>query len=53
MVGRRRHHRAPRVGVRLQVRGRDVAEGAFHDGLVSRYEATYTDIVEHNRIVTT
>ncbi|MCU1688854.1 MAG: hypothetical protein JWN61_1328 [Pseudonocardiales bacterium] len=33
--------------------GRDVAEGRFHDGPVSRYEATYTDIVEHVRIVTT
>ena len=33
--------------------GRDVAEGAFHDGPVSRYEATYVDIVEHVRIVTT
>src|SRR5829696_2568213 len=31
----------------------DVAEGKFHDGPVSRYEATYTDIVEHVRIVTT
>ena len=33
--------------------GRDVAEGKFHGGPVSRYEATYTDIVEHSRIVTT
>jgi uncharacterized protein YndB with AHSA1/START domain len=33
--------------------GRDVAEGKFHDGPLSRYEATYTDIVEHVRIVTT
>jgi uncharacterized protein YndB with AHSA1/START domain len=33
--------------------GRDVAEGKFHNGPVSRYEATYTDIVEHVRIVTT
>jgi uncharacterized protein YndB with AHSA1/START domain len=33
--------------------GRDVAEGQFHDGPLSRYEATYTDIVEHVRIVTT
>src|SRR3954470_15564812 len=33
--------------------GRDVAEGKFHDGPVTRYEATYTDIVEHVRIVTT
>jgi uncharacterized protein YndB with AHSA1/START domain len=37
----------------FRVGGRDVAEGAFHDGPVSRYEATYTDIVEQNRIVTT
>ncbi|MCU1469322.1 MAG: ATPase [Glaciihabitans sp.] len=35
------------------VGGRDVAEGKFHNGPVSRYEATYTDIVEHARIVTT
>jgi len=37
----------------FRVGGRDVAEGAFHDGPVSRYVATYTDIVEHSRIVTT
>ncbi|KAA0021749.1 SRPBCC domain-containing protein [Antrihabitans cavernicola] len=37
----------------FRVGGRDVAEGKFHDGPVSRYVATYTDIVEHNRIVTT
>jgi uncharacterized protein YndB with AHSA1/START domain len=37
----------------FRVGGRDVAEGTFHDGPVSRYEATYTDIVEHQRIVTT
>jgi uncharacterized protein YndB with AHSA1/START domain len=37
----------------FRVGGRDVAEGKFHDGPVSRYEATYTDIVEHVRIVTT
>jgi len=37
----------------FRVGGRDVAEGAFHDGPVSRYEATYTDIVAQNRIVTT
>ncbi|MGC5246347.1 SRPBCC domain-containing protein [Gordonia sp. DT219] len=36
----------------FRVGGRDVAEGIFHHGWVSRYEATYTDIVEHNRIVT-
>ena len=36
-----------------RVGGRDVDEGTFHDGPVSRYEATYTDIVEHVRIVTT
>lgn len=37
----------------FRIGGRDVAEGKFHDGPVSRYVATYTDIVEHNRIVTT
>lgn len=37
----------------VRVGGRDVAEGKFHNGPVSRYVATYTDIVEHNRIVTT
>lgn len=37
----------------FRVSGRDVAEGRFHDGPVSRYEATYTDIVEHVRIVST
>ncbi|GAB3600717.1 SRPBCC domain-containing protein [Microbacterium tumbae] len=37
----------------FRVGGHDVAEGAFHDGPVSRYAATYTDIVEHVRIVTT
>ena len=37
----------------FRVGGRDVAEGRFHDGPLSRYEATYTDIVEHIRIVTT
>ena len=37
----------------FRVGGRDVAEGRFHDGPLSRYEATYTDIVEHVRIVTT
>lgn len=37
----------------FRVGGLDVAEGTFHDGPVSRYEATYTDIVEHVRIVTT
>jgi uncharacterized protein YndB with AHSA1/START domain len=37
----------------FRVGGRDVAEGRFHDGPVSRYEATYTDIVENVRIVTT
>lgn len=37
----------------FRVGGLDVAEGRFHDGPVSRYQATYTDIVEHNRIVTT
>jgi uncharacterized protein YndB with AHSA1/START domain len=37
----------------FRVGGRDVAEGTFHDGPTSRYVATYTDIVEHVRIVTT
>jgi uncharacterized protein YndB with AHSA1/START domain len=37
----------------FRVGGRDIDEGAFHGGPVSRYEATYTDIVEHDRIVTT
>ncbi len=37
----------------FRVGGRDVAEGKFHRGPVSRYEATYTDIVEPVRIVTT
>ncbi|GAB2456913.1 SRPBCC family protein [Jatrophihabitans fulvus] len=37
----------------FRVGGRDVAEGKFHDGPVTRYVATYTDIVEHDRIVTT
>ncbi|MCZ2404820.1 SRPBCC domain-containing protein [Paenarthrobacter sp. Z7-10] len=37
----------------FRVGGRDVDEGTFHGGPVSRYEATYTDIVEHVRIVTT
>src|SRR3954465_15154838 len=37
----------------FRVGGRDVAEGTFHNGPVSRFEATYTDIVEHVRIVNT
>ncbi|KHL17752.1 uncharacterized protein YndB with AHSA1/START domain [Mumia flava] len=37
----------------FRVGGHDVAEGKFHGGPLSRYEATYTDIVEHVRIVTT
>lgn len=37
----------------FRVGGRDVAESRFHDGPVSRYVAHYTDIVEHERIVTT
>src|SRR3954469_17278779 len=37
----------------FRVGGRDVAEGKFHDGPVSRFECTYTDIVEPARIVTT
>jgi uncharacterized protein YndB with AHSA1/START domain len=37
----------------FRVGGHDIAEGTFHNGPTSRYEATYTDIVEHVRIVTT
>lgn len=37
----------------FRVGGRDVAEGTFHDGPNSRYEAVYTSIVERQRIVTT
>lgn len=37
----------------FRVGGQDVAESRFHGGPVSRYQATYTDIVEHHRIVTT
>lgn len=37
----------------FRVGGRDVAEAKFHNGPLSRYEATYTDIVELVRIVTT
>ncbi|MGO2520979.1 MAG: SRPBCC domain-containing protein [Microbacterium sp.] len=37
----------------FRVGGRDIDEGKFHNGPLSRYEATYTDIVEHVRIVTT
>jgi uncharacterized protein YndB with AHSA1/START domain len=37
----------------FRIGGRDVAEGKFHDGPVSRYVATYTDIVDRVRIVTT
>ncbi len=36
----------------FRVGGVDVAEGTFHDGPVLRYRATYTDNVEHVRIVT-
>jgi uncharacterized protein YndB with AHSA1/START domain len=37
----------------FRVGGHDVDEGTFHDGPVTRYEATYTDIIEQVRIVTT
>lgn len=37
----------------FRVGGTDVAEGTFHDGPLSRYAATYTDIVEEERIVVT
>lgn len=35
----------------FKVGGRDVNEGRFHGDVVSRYVATYTDIVEKERIV--
>lgn len=37
----------------FRVGGRDVDEADFHGGPRSRYESVYTDIVEHNRIVST
>jgi uncharacterized protein YndB with AHSA1/START domain len=37
----------------FRVGGVDIAEGRFHGGVVSRYVATYTDIIVNNRIVTT
>jgi uncharacterized protein YndB with AHSA1/START domain len=37
----------------FRVGGRDLAEGKFHNGPVSRFECTYTDIVEQSRIVNT
>ena len=37
----------------FRVGGHDVAEATFRGGPVSRFEATYTDIVEHVRIVNT
>ena len=37
----------------FRVGGRDVDEGTFHDGLVSRYEATYTNTLKHVRIIPT
>ena len=37
----------------FRVGGRDVAVGKFHNGPLSRFEATYTDIIEHVRIVNT
>lgn len=36
----------------FRVGGLDVDEARFHNGVLSRYEARYTDIVEHTRIVT-
>ncbi|WP_230855009.1 hypothetical protein [Arthrobacter terrae] len=36
----------------VRVGGRDIAKGKFHNGPVSRYEATDTGIVEHSRIAT-
>lgn len=35
----------------FRVGGTDIEEAAFHGGVVSRFEARYTDIVEHERIV--
>jgi uncharacterized protein YndB with AHSA1/START domain len=40
-------------GFDFRVGGRDVAEGKFHNGPVTRFEGTYTDIVEQVRIVHT
>ena len=37
----------------FRVGGHDIAEGRFHDGPLSRYVGTYTDIVENVRIVAT
>jgi len=37
----------------FRVGGRDIAEATFHDGPVSRFVGTYTDIVAHSRIVNT
>jgi uncharacterized protein YndB with AHSA1/START domain len=37
----------------FRVGGHDVAEATFHNGPVSRFESTYTDIVQHVRIVNT
>ena len=37
----------------FRIGGRDIGEATFHDGPVSRYEATYTDIVDLQRIVFT
>jgi len=37
----------------FRVGGRDIDVAKFHGGPVTRYEAVYTDIVEHRRIVTT
>jgi uncharacterized protein YndB with AHSA1/START domain len=37
----------------FRVGGHDIAEGTFHNGPVSRFVGTYTDIVERERIVNT
>ncbi|WP_136518694.1 SRPBCC domain-containing protein [Cellulomonas telluris] len=37
----------------FRVGGTAVSEGEFHGGPVSRYVATYTDVVEHERFVLT
>jgi uncharacterized protein YndB with AHSA1/START domain len=36
----------------FRVGGMDIDEARFHNGVLSRYEARYTDIVEYTRIVT-
>ena len=40
-------------GFDFRVGGTEIAEGKFHGGPLSRFVATYTDIVENERIVLT